>query len=88
MLFEARQVAGDCILDVGHRLIARMPLRNAPRKGGAFGDEFAVFVLLDENSIEHDLMIALVDVGVKSNLTAPSASPAYPLAAALGSVVG
>src|SRR5439155_17096613 len=53
VFLETGQVASDGILDIGQRFGARLSLRNAAGKRGAFRYEYSVLVRLNHHSIFH-----------------------------------
>lgn len=53
MSAQTLQIPGDRFLDIVDHFVARFPLRNATRKRRNFGDENAIFVLLNEDTISH-----------------------------------
>ena len=65
MLFQTCQITLNGVSDIRDRLVAGVPLRNAPRQRRAFGDELPIFILFDDNSVEHRQMIAWQNPGVK-----------------------
>ena len=64
MLLKALKVAADRIANVGDRLVARVALRNASGKRGAFGDEHTVFIGLDQHAESHTSIVASCARGV------------------------
>lgn len=53
MFFEAGQITGDGILDIPHRRLARLALRNATGQRGTFRHKNSVLVRLNVNATFH-----------------------------------
>ena len=58
MFPEALEISCDGLFNIAKRLLAGFALRDAPRQYWTAHDENAVFILVELNSVFHDLSLA------------------------------